>query len=119
MFLRVLGENHVRGPKLIYEHVLVGNVQENITKDHPRVFDPSWWPKLSKIAQPMVDNRRLAGHSMPLWWCIDVLDIIMDKERQTTSLSPIPWTTLSIGQRTGRHLPTLCEHVSLRRFTVK
>ncbi len=35
----VFDEIHVRGPKLKYEHVWVGNVLENIPKDHPRVFE--------------------------------------------------------------------------------
>ena len=35
----ILGEIYVRGPKLIYGHVWVGNVWENIPKDKPRVFE--------------------------------------------------------------------------------
>ena len=31
----VLDEIYVRGPKLVYEHMRVGKVCENIPKDHP------------------------------------------------------------------------------------
>ena len=46
----VLDEIYVRGPKLIYEHMRVGNSRENIPKDHPRVLEER--PKLvAKTAQ--------------------------------------------------------------------
>ena len=34
-----LGEIHVIGAKIIYDHVWVGNIQANIPKDHLRVLE--------------------------------------------------------------------------------
>ena len=48
----VLGEIHVRGDKLIYEHLWVGNFRENIPKDHPRVLEEG--PKVG--AKTVQDN---------------------------------------------------------------
>ena len=43
-------ENHVRYPKISYEHVWVGNVKANIPKDQPKVLDTCWLQILSKTA---------------------------------------------------------------------
>ena len=57
----VLDEIHVRGTKLVYEHVRVGNIRANIPKDHPRVLEEG--PKLvPKTAQDSPTNR---WHSTP------------------------------------------------------
>lgn len=48
----VLDEIHVSGPKLIYEHVWVGNVGANNPKDHPRVLEEG--PKVG--AKTVQDN---------------------------------------------------------------
>ena len=56
-------ETYVGGPKLVYEHIRVGNIQENNPRDHPRVLrkDTSQVPKLSKLAQPTDGNRHPVG----------------------------------------------------------
>ena len=38
-YVFVLDKIHVRGPKLVYKHVLVGNIWENISKDHLMVIE--------------------------------------------------------------------------------
>ena len=48
----VLGEIPVRGPKIVYDNVWVGNVREKIPKDHQRVLEegPKVVPRQSKDA---------------------------------------------------------------------
>ena len=52
----VLDEIDMGGPKLMYKHIWVGKVLENILKDHPRVLEEG--PKLvPKTAQDSPTNR--------------------------------------------------------------
>ena len=38
-YVFVLDEIHVRDSKIVYDHVWVGNVLENVPNDHPRVLE--------------------------------------------------------------------------------
>ena len=38
-YVFVLDEINVRGPKLVYKHIQVGNVQAKLPKDQPRVLE--------------------------------------------------------------------------------
>ena len=57
-----LDEIHVSGPKIVYNHVWVGNVQEIIPKDHPRVLEEG--PKL--LAKPVQDSPTKGWESIPI-----------------------------------------------------
>ena len=65
----VLGEIHVRGPKIVYGHVRVENFKANIPKDNPSVLEEG--PKVGvKAAQDNPNHggsRRPVGQSMPRW----------------------------------------------------
>ena len=57
----VLEVIHVRGPKLVYGNVCVGNILANIAKDHPRVHEEG--PKVgAKTSQDIPTN---GWQSMP------------------------------------------------------
>ena len=38
-YVFALDEVHVRDTKIVYKYILVGNLWENIPKDHPRVLE--------------------------------------------------------------------------------
>ena len=43
-YVFVLNEIHVRGHKIVYKYIRVGNVQVKLPKDHPRVLDKGPFP---------------------------------------------------------------------------
>ena len=54
-YLFFLDKRHVRGPKILYEHVFVGNVWVNIPKDHPNVLEEG--PFMSVQAAKDIPNH--------------------------------------------------------------
>ena len=67
----VFNEINVRGPKLIYGHVFVGNIRPIIPKDHPRVFveGPMMVAKAAQGSPSMDGKRRTMAWSTPRrWW---------------------------------------------------
>ena len=69
-YVSILYEIDVRGPKLVYYHIRVGNILENIPKDQPRVLEegPIFVAKLPK-AVPLTDgNQRRVGWLIPRRW---------------------------------------------------
>ena len=60
-FLRVfLDEIHVRGDKIVYNHVWIVNVRENIPKEQPRVLEEGaiLVAKTAKGSPPTDGNQR-------------------------------------------------------------
>ena len=90
-YVFVLDEINVRGPKIIYDHVWVGNTRLNIPKDHPRVLEER--PKVgAQDTLPMDGNQRPVGQSMPCWWCLFNCHLRVWESNPKTSLSPRPRT---------------------------
>ena len=55
-YVFVLYEIHVKGVRLVYNYVWIGNIQENIPKDKPRVLEEG--PKLEVKTVPVSPKRR-------------------------------------------------------------
>ena len=52
-YVFVLNEIPVRGHKIVYKHIQIVNIRENIPKDHPRVLEegPKLVPKTAKTTE--------------------------------------------------------------------
>ena len=62
-YVFVLDKINVRGPKVVYYDVWVGNVWENIAKNHPRVLEAGHFmsAKISQDSPNNGGNRRPVG----------------------------------------------------------
>ena len=58
LYVFVLDEIDVVGPKILYEHVWVGNIWESIPKDNPRVLEEG--PKL--VSKATKDSLNHGGN---------------------------------------------------------
>ena len=87
----VLGEIHVRSPKLVNNHVWVETFWEKIPKDHSRVLKEG--PKfVSKTVQDSPNhggNRRPVGHSTPRWYGLIVWDLVLVEKKNVSVDGPI------------------------------
>ena len=54
-YMFILDEMDVKGIKIVYEHIRVGNVQEKVLKDQPRVLEE--WAFLEPKAVKTSPNR--------------------------------------------------------------
>ena len=97
----ILDEIHVRGPKIVYEHIWVGNILENIHKGPSkgpwrRTFQEC--PSCQKPAQPTgyEGNRHPVGKSMPRRWGVFGGNIGVEYSKTNTSLSPKAQTNRTV-----------------------
>ena len=100
----IFGESHVRGPKIVYDYIWVGNFQ----KTSPRTIqgslrkDQKLVPKTAKDSPPTDGNRRPVGEvsslkTMYFGRGIQILDSFPNH-------GP---TGRSVGQGMGRHFSTV------------
>ena len=64
----VLDEIYVRGPKIIHNHIRVGNTLAKFPKDKPRVLKEGLMgePKFVKLVQPTEGSRHPVGNGRRL-----------------------------------------------------
>ena len=100
-YVFVFDEIYVKCTKIVYNHVWVGNVWENIPKDHTSFLEEGPF-KSAQESLPTEGNRRPMGQSTPRWWCLIHWDLSIEEEIPNVSL----WNK-RFKDRTVRRLPTI------------